>query len=209
VPVEQEFVIGVEQGPVLRDQVRGVVVRPASITVVEDVYGGDEEVSLDEVTLPRGGFAAVVVGGDRVLGATDPLDPGTYEDVTVALEEPIDPARNTVLIGVYEDVDGDGELDVAVDRPYRLPAGEVTSVVAVRKQTAGQTDTGTPTPTSSPTGTPTQTVAPTSTPTSTETATQTGTADPTTTASGGGGPGFGVVAALLAVAALVLLWRRE
>jgi PGF-CTERM protein len=207
VPVGQEFVVDVTQGPVVRDRIRGVVVRAASIAA-EDVSGGDVTVTLQEVTLPRGGFAAVVVGGNRVLGTTDRLDPGTHTDVTVSLDEPIDPARNSVAIEVYEDTDGDGTFDRGVDDPYTLPDGPVSTVVAVGEATGTPTETPTTTATATPTSTPTATATATATPTGTPAGTPTATADDTTATTGGGGPGFGVVVALLAVVA-VLLFRRS
>ena len=75
--------------------------------------------------------------------------------------------------------------------------------------TSGPGDTDTPTDT--PTATPTETATPTDTPTATDTATATDTDTPTDAAStttGDSGPGFGLVAAVVAFAAVVLATRR-
>jgi len=60
-----------------------------------------------------------------------------------------------------------------------------------------------------PEDTPTATPTPSPTPTATPTATPTDTATGTTTSSGDSGPGFGAIAALVAVLALVALRRRR
>jgi PGF-CTERM protein len=100
-----------------------------------------------------------------------------------------------------------------------IEAGTATATVRVRGA-ATPTATAAPTPTTTPTAAPTPTATSTSTPTPTPTATPTptptamptetatATATPTASPTAGDGPGFGVVAALLALLVVALAGRR-
>ncbi|MFC6975167.1 hypothetical protein ACFQL1_11710 [Halomicroarcula sp. GCM10025709] len=87
-----------------------------------------ESVTVRAVSLADGGFVAIhryaFVNGqfrESLVGASDELDAGLHQNVTVELDRPV--AESTVLYAVaYEDEDGNGQLDFAsptgVDRPY-------------------------------------------------------------------------------------------
>lgn len=191
VPVGQRFTITVEQGPVVRDRVEGVVVRRAGVSATATATR--ETVTVDSAVLPDGGFATVsTVQGER-LGVSESLPPGETEGVTVELAEPLPPGDRELVVRLRRD-DGDGALDVD-DEPYRLQGAPIGRVVSV---TVGATPTRTTT---------TTTVATTrTTSTTTEATTTAGTTTTTSgTAEGAGSSGFGLGVALLGIGVVVAL----
>lgn len=174
---------------------------------------------LSRVNISQPGFVIVrPVGSDRVVGKQY-LTAGVHEDVSVSLVPGIRAdALNTTL---YVDFDGDRRFDGdGTDRPYRRAIGTVSAIVSLAEPT-------TPVPTSPPPTTttrpPTTTAATTTQPPTTAATPPPGTTvDPVTgpetdvsttftpyTFTVESGPGFGVAAALLALAALGLLARRS
>lgn len=155
------------------------------------------EVTVREVSLAEAGHLVVSLseGGEpgRTLGHVT-LDAGTHEDLRVALNRSFLATRNgtfSVFATAYTD-DGDGVLD-ADDRPVRANG----SLVATRFSVSPVDDVETGTPTSA-VNTPRPTAPPT-----TDSPTEATT--PTPTRTGESGPGFGLVAAFVAGAVLLLV----
>ncbi|MEF8808395.1 MAG: hypothetical protein V5A17_01700 [Natronomonas sp.] len=86
----------------------------ADATISQQTSGGTTVV-VEEVTVPEGGFvtihdSTVLDGGEAVLtsvrGASDYLEPGTHENVTVTLDEPLE-EDDTLVAMPHRDTDGD------------------------------------------------------------------------------------------------------
>jgi len=168
------------------------------------------EVTVREVTLAEAGHLVVSLSEDgepgRTLGHVS-LAAGTHEDVRVSLNRSFLADRDdtfSVFATAYTD-DGDaaGRLDAA-DRPVRADGSLVATRFSVSP--AADIETGTPT---SVVNTPTATASPTPDPATGGDGTPTGTL--TRSASAEDGTGFGVVAAVLALLAalLVAMVRRR
>lgn len=190
VPVGQAFTVSVNQGPVTRDRVEGVVVQRAGFS--DEVSATRTSVALESVTLPDGGYVVVSAVDGAVLGSSELLPPGEGIGVTVDLEESLDPGDQTLAIELRRD-DGDGTVGEN-DPPYRLQGAAVSRVVEVTV----------------PQGTTTATTATTTTATTVTTTTTTVTTTTTTTseesaADGAGGDGLGAGAALVGVGLVVLV----
>ncbi|MFC5971207.1 hypothetical protein ACFPYI_07665 [Halomarina salina] len=171
--------------------------------------------SVGRATLPEDGLLVVRDDETDAVVGTRALPAGTHEDVTVDLNASYVASQSgsfTVRTQLYRD-DGDGTLGDA-DRP--ILAGEVpvqtVLPVTVAESGANGTDSGANTPTPPSINTPDETAAGgDSSPTAGESSPTAGTpsaaAQNGSTDSGGVGPGFGVVAALTALVALVpLVW---
>ena len=178
-----------------------------------------ETLRITRANLSQGGFAIVrPVGSDRIVGKRY-LTPGRHDGVSVSLLQGI--RADALNVTLYVDFDGDRRFDDdGTDRPYRNALGPVSSIVSLE-------DPATPVPTPVPT---TTTRPPTTTTLSSTTTTASTTGPPETTADPDpvtgpqrngtttftpytftvrSGPGFGVGAALAALALLGLLaWRR-
>ena len=192
IAVGQRFTLAVEQGPVTRDAVEGVVVRRAGVSETASATPG--AVTIDSVVLPDGGFVTVSTVERERLGTSELLAPGEHENVSVELSRSLSAGDRELLVGLRRD-DGDGSL-AAADPPYRLQGAPVTQILSV---TVTTTTTATAT-----TATTTATVTTTMPATATTTATTTTTAvTATTTADGAGAAGLGVGAALLGIAVVV------
>jgi len=192
---------GSADGPYTDDG--SAVVDPADVTIEASIgFEGQSTngstVTVSEVTLQDGGFVTVhdatVLDGDvfeSIRGTSAYLGPGTHENVTVTLEDPL--TENAPLIPMaHRDTDGDEtytfeESGGAADGAYVGDGGG--AVVAPAVVTYENTDMDEQMTES----------------TEQLTGTDTGTGTPT---SGGSGPGFTAVAALLAVVAAALLAAR-
>jgi len=150
---------------------------------VDDQTGGDA-VTVAEATLSDGGFLVVYNGSGQIAGVSGYLDNGTHEDVTVQLSPALD--RGQVVVAEARTDDGDESFNASDDTPYTnendQPVGE-TAYVTVED---GATGTETATATEG------------------DAATDAATTESTETS----GPGFGAVAALVAIAGAALLARR-
>ncbi|QLD84448.1 PGF-CTERM sorting domain-containing protein [Natronomonas halophila] len=92
----------------------GAQSQSADATISQQTSGGTTVV-VDEVTVPDGGFvtihdSTVLDGGEAVFtsvrGSSDYLEPGTHENVTVTLDEPL--AEDDTLVAMpHRDTDGD------------------------------------------------------------------------------------------------------
>lgn len=95
-------------------------------TGVEVVFTGQDsepgaesvdEVSIDTVTLPEGGFVALYIDGE-LYGTSDYLSSGeTYEDHTVELSKSIE-RESTVIAIAYQDTNGNQQFDQEADSQY-------------------------------------------------------------------------------------------
>ncbi len=168
----------------------------ASVTVADQTTAG-ETITIRNATLPDGGFVVVHapnVSTDPVgsiLGASSYLENGTTENVTVSLTDPLREGTRVVVVAHTDSNDNQvydfSSSNGSEDEPYTENGSAVTASarLTVIEMTAIETTTA-----ETPSGT---TAATTATGTN-------GTTD-------GSGPGFGVVAALLALAGLA--WRRR
>ncbi|MFB6269804.1 MAG: PGF-CTERM sorting domain-containing protein [Halobacterium sp.] len=113
----------------------------ASVTFEAQTSGG-HTVTVDSVTLPDGGFVTIhdssVNDGETfgsVVGSSAYLSPGTHENVTVKLDEPVSgdvslvamPHKDTDGDQVYEFVSANG----AADGPYTADGGAVVDAANV------------------------------------------------------------------------------
>lgn len=192
---------------VIRPQVYSVVLRNER---QQDVTGGrSDPADLDRLSIrARYNFAEA----DRLDVSV--VDPSGSEVATGRITE----NDQQILVDIPDPTPGLYSVTVTGSN---IEAGNRTVTVRARGQVATPTPTPTaePTPTTTATPTPTSTAEPTPTatptptptaePTPTATPTPTPTSTPTATVTEGGGPGFGVVAAALAVLALALLGRRR
>ena len=158
---------------------------------VDDQTGG-ESVTVAEATLPDGGFLVVYNDSGGIAGVSEYLDDGTHEDVTVQLSPTLE--RSQVVVAEARTDDGDESFNASADAAYTnendQPVGE-TAYVTVEE--SGEDD-----------ATGTETATETATATEGDAATDAATTESTETS----GPGFGAVAALVAIAGAALLARR-
>lgn len=204
VPRGQAFDVTVRQGESVRDRKSGVVVAPARLLVSPSESPDGRTVTVDTAVVPDGGFVAVSTDEGAVLGASEYLDPGAYEDVAVVLDEPLEPGTTELSVAIHRDTDGDRTFEfpenATVDVRYRR------SGVPVEKSTAVTIPGATPTATASPTATATATAvtgSPTGAPGATATATDSPAGPGASDGGGDGAAGFGPGHALLAVLVLV------
>jgi len=112
------------------------VVEPsANITAAPQQSGGDN-LTVRAANLSDGGFLVVhentTFQADDVLGNSSSLGPGSHENVTVALDEPLE-ETTTVNVTVHRDTDVDERFDFtstagSVDGPYLNETGEPVTV---------------------------------------------------------------------------------
>ena len=191
------------EGPLGTGDRTNVTVRPdrsnesangtAALAVPDQTTAG-ETVTVRNATLPDGGFVVVHAANASaaptrsVLGASSYLENGTTENVTVSLAEPLDEGTRVVVMAhtdsnanqVYDFSSSNG----SEDGPYTVNGSAVTTaarltIVETTVATTAEAPSGT---TAATTGT-------------------NGTTD-------GSGPGFGIVAALLALSLAGLARRR-
>ncbi|WP_237561232.1 DUF7282 domain-containing protein [Halococcus sediminicola] len=164
----------------------------AALAVADGTTDG-ETVTVRNATLPDGGFVVVHapnVSTDpvgSVLGASSYLENGTAENVTVSLAEPLREDTRVVVMAHTDSNDNQvydfSSSNGSEDEPYTTNGSPVTARARL-------------------TVVDTTTVETTNTTAATTAAGTTGTTD-------GSGPGFGVVAALLALSLAGLAWRRD
>lgn len=159
-----------------------IAVRPASLITSSQTTDG-ASVQIRRVNLPDGGFIVAHRGGTdgEVLGVA-PRDPGIASQLVVPIEPPINETTEMTL-AVYRDTNDNGTFDDG-DQPYAAGGSSVTAVITVTVETT-TTDGGDGTTTDGSDGTTTTDAGDTTTPEQT-------TVD---------GPGFGVLAGLVALAA--------
>ena len=163
----------------------------AALAVADGTTDG-ETVTVRNATLPDGGFVVVHapnVSTDpvgSVLGASSYLENGTAENVTVSLAEPLREDTRVVVMAHTDSNDNQvydfSSSNGSEDEPYTANGSPVTARARL-------------------TVIDTTTVATTNT-------TATTTAAATNDTTDGSGPGFGLVAALLALSLAGLAWRR-
>ncbi|MFC7098814.1 DUF7282 domain-containing protein [Halobaculum marinum] len=113
----------------------------ASVTFTAQTSGGTT-ITVDEVTLPEGGFvtihdASLTGEGDAlgsVVGTSQYLAPGTHEDVEVTLTDAVDDGQYVAMPHV--DTDGDRAYDFVTtggqaDGPYTADGGAVVAAANV------------------------------------------------------------------------------
>ncbi|MEY7852073.1 CARDB domain-containing protein [Natrarchaeobius sp. A-rgal3] len=104
----------------------------ATITFADQDSDG-ERVVIDDVDLSEGGFVAIYDGmdvdadPDGVVGVSDYLEPGEYEDLEIALDDPLTESGPLVAV-VHHDTTGDetfqyAETDGEEDEPYVADGG--------------------------------------------------------------------------------------
>jgi len=191
----------------------GAVVDTAETTIeasidFEEQSGDGETVTVSSVTLEDGGFvtvhdASVTEGAvfDSVRGTSEYLGPGTHENVTVTLEEPLE-ETTTLVPMAHRDTDGDEsytfiESEGSADGPYVAGGGAVVAsasytVDAEMNDSADE-----------------QMADEEMDEMETQTDEQMNGTENGTATTGGSGPGFTLVAGLLAVVAAALLAGRR
>jgi hypothetical protein len=168
----------------------------ASLSVPDQTGSG--QVRVEDVSLSHGGFVAVEgVDGARLGVVSVPATDG--DPTTVRVPVRVD-GRQTIRVRAvaYRDPDGDGDLE-GEDPPYRTD-GEIVSATGTYSPEATATPTPTATPTATPTPTPTPTPTQTPTPTGTTEDGGAATTEPPEPPAGVPTPGFGPLAALVALA---------
>jgi len=113
----------------------GPAMSPAEV-IFEDQSSDGTTIVVASVTLPSPGFIAVHGNADGspgpVIGHSDLLLSGTYTDVTITLDQPLQ-ATDLVFPMAHIDVDGDGIYeffppDETTDGPARTATGDVAVV---------------------------------------------------------------------------------
>lgn len=114
---------------------------PASVDATDQQHTG-ETITVDSVTLHDGGFVTIhdstIADGavfDSVRGTSAYLGPGTYENVEIALDDPLT-ADDTVFAMAHRDTDADETYDFlasegAADGPYAAAGGPIMSSASV------------------------------------------------------------------------------
>ncbi|MBX0284988.1 PGF-CTERM sorting domain-containing protein [Halomicroarcula sp. F28] len=112
----------------------------ASVTFENQTTGGDT-VTVDSVTLPEGGYVTIhgpsLADGDTlgsVAGTSEYLGPGTHENVTVTLTDPVSEGSYTAM--AHQETDGDQTYEfvasnAGVDGPYTNADGAVVDSATV------------------------------------------------------------------------------
>ncbi len=112
----------------------------ASVTFENQTTGGDE-VTVDSVTLPEGGYVTIhgpsLADGDTlgsVAGTSAYLEPGTHENVTVTLTDPVSEGSYTAM--AHRETDGDRTYEFVAsngqnDGPYTANDGAVVDSATV------------------------------------------------------------------------------
>jgi hypothetical protein len=168
------------------------------------VYAGTPEsegLVLDDLSVAttHGGFAVVRNASGGVVGVSEYLEPGSASP-RPDLRPPIR-SNQTVTVTLYRDTNENRTFDAA-DEPYRADGSVVGDTTNVTIEGA---------PPEVPTTETTTTLATVERRTATETATETETAvfTDTTTTTATGVPGFGLIAAAVALVGTVLVLRRR
>ncbi|WP_336329248.1 DUF7282 domain-containing protein [Haloarcula sp. CGMCC 1.2071] len=186
------------------DEEDGRIVEADTATVsISDQESDGSEVVVDSAQLSSGGFIAIHAGdasGD-VVGNSEYLEAGTYNDLTITLDEPMD-ENFTAVAMPHQDTNGNEAYDFpGDDGPYTQNGSAVTDSANVTVGTE-ETETEPPETETEPPETETEPPETETEPMDTETeATETTEAE---------GPGFTAAIALIAlVAAALLAVRRD
>jgi len=183
-----------------------------SSQVTIENQSASDEITVSSVTLANGGFVTIHDASlldDEVLGSvrgsSEYLSPGTHEDVTVTLDDPV--AEDGTFIAMpHRDTNGNEAYDFVSaeggsDGPYVAAGGAVVHSASITAEgdMAGETTEAMGEETTEAMGE------------GTTEAMGEETTEPDTPGgeSSGSSPGFGVVAALLAVLAAAVLARRD
>jgi len=105
-----------------------VVSANASLTLRDQV--ASRVVVLDEVTLGGGGFVSLTDGGERILGTTEYLSPGTHESVAIELNRSLNEST-TVRAVAYMDRNRNRTYDAIWDPAYGSGNETVASTALV------------------------------------------------------------------------------
>lgn len=169
--------------------------RPASLLLTSQTSDG-KSMQIRRANLPDGGFMVAHDGGvdGPVVGVSEARQPGQGTQLFIPFNRTLNTSTDVTVV-LYRDVNGNDELD-GPDRPYTAEGRPVATSVAL---------------TVSAEATTTTTTATTTTTSGSDTTTTTAAGgDTTTTTTSASGPGFGALAALLAlVLAGIGLARRE
>ncbi|WP_255196581.1 DUF7282 domain-containing protein [Halorarius litoreus] len=182
---------------------------PTATVTINDQTSDGTTATVASATLSDGGFITIHDGTladgavfDSVRGTSAYLEAGSHSDITVTLDTPYTES-GTAIAMPHLDTNGNEAYDFvtsegAEDGPYTNDAGDiVTDSASLTVATPTPTPSATPTPESTPTP-----EEPTPSPTPEE---PTPSPSPTPT----DGPGFGLVAALIALAGAALLALRR
>jgi len=185
------YTLEIDDGETITQETIQVVSGSDASISISDKETRGETVRVDSVTLSRGGYVQLRVGGleGQSLGISSYLSPGTHENVPVVLDQTLEEDTDVVAVAHLGSPS-------SVGTPYEVSGSTVSDSATVSLPAAEQPatpTTDTPEPT---TDTPEPT---TDTP---EPTTDTPEPEPTET-DGAGSPGFGLIAALLALVALV------
>jgi hypothetical protein len=199
-----------------------VTIQEAATVVIGNQTASQSEVTVNSTFLPTGGFVAIydsnraeAANSTGFVGATEFLDAGYYEHVSVSLTKPLGPDQTVVAIP-HTDTDGDREFAFvrsggAADGPYTVADEPVFDTAGVMSEGAVMEEPGTTT--QAPTGNVTTTIGTPETTTAVVGAEENSTTEAnTTTPTNAVGPGFttvGVVSAFAAVALGLLARRRR
>jgi len=145
---------GGDDGPYTADG--GAVVDPGTVsvtaTVIADADASNAEtVVVDSVTLHNGGFVTVhdssLLDGEvfeSIRGTSEYLEPGTHEGVEITLEEPLED-DDTLFAMAHQDTNGNQAYDFpdsegAEDGPYVAAGGPVMGPLDVTVEDMGDDD---------------------------------------------------------------------
>ena len=108
-----------ENGTVITDSESLELLDPFEFTLA-DQTGDGTNVTVSSATLPEGAFLAVLSGPalndsnttvfEAERGATSFIQPGTYQNETIQLDEPLNESQDVVLVA-FRDTDNDGTYD--------------------------------------------------------------------------------------------------
>ena len=219
----QQFTARVRERGVVLDSREGVISRPSSVTMPNQVSANGRVLTVATAYLSDGGYVSIhdpqlFQSGARsasVLGSSKYLGAGQHTDIQVALDQPLRGGTTGIIAMVHRDTNGNAIYDFVTaggqaDGPYTIGGTPVTDSANVTVPTP----TTSPPPTTSRTPV-TTTRTPTPTPTPTPTSVPTTTTPPTTTTTEDNGetaaesPGFGTGVAGLALVLVVLLALRR
>ncbi|UPM44011.1 DUF7282 domain-containing protein [Halocatena salina] len=106
----------------------GTGLTPA-VTLSDQTPSDDQTVTIDEASLPNGGFVVLSTEDNPRVAASQKLDSGTKKDVTVSLPQKIDEEK-TFTAAIYNDTNGNSQLDEN-DMPYTNQGSVVSDTATV------------------------------------------------------------------------------
>ena len=196
----------------------------ASVSISDQTRSEGDTVIVDSVDMSQGGFVAIHEGGPggEVIGASNYIA-GSASNVAISLDSSLEGGDTTVVAMPHLDTNNNQEYDFGsiegADGPYTADGAAVTDSAVVTVPTPEPTPTETTEPTTETTEPTTETTEPTTEPTTETTEPAPDTTETTEAGDGddggdeettdAGGPGFGIVAALVALIAAALLAVRR